>query len=273
MPERISIVTDEISRDLSEVDAFLRAHRLPTVELRCVGEGRVPDIARDDYEVLRMWAWSGERSVLSLSPGLFKCAVSDDDEIDRHLSVLVPWSVQMAIELGAKFIIAFTFDNPGGAPLDGKPVDLIGRAAEACAEGGIPLLLENEPGQFGCSAHEMKALVDAVGHENLFVNWDPTNGNAFAEEELRDGLTALFPHVRHVHVKNGRLEPGEIFARCGPIDDGAIDWPAHLRLLSELGYEGHFGIETHFEPVAENSAAMIARLREMLADAGLAGDA
>jgi len=266
MPERISIVTDEISRDLSEVRTFLREHRLSAIELRCVGEGRVPDIERADYETLRSWSWGGERSVMAISPGLFKCDIADDEQIDRHLSVLVPWSVQMAVELGAKFIIAFTFDNPDGLPIDGKPVEIIGRAAEACHEAGIPLLLENDPGQFACSALDMKALLDAVDHENLFVNWDPTNGNAFTEDELREGLTAIFPRVRHVHVKNGRLEPGEIFARCCSLRDGAIDWPAHLGLLKELGYEGNFGIETHYEPVAENSAIVLAELREMLAE-------
>jgi sugar phosphate isomerase/epimerase len=270
---RISIVTDEISRDLTEVRTFLDEHDLSTVELRCVGEGRVPDVERDDYETLRMWSWNGERSVLALSPGLFKCNISDDETIDRHLSVLMPWSVQMAVELGAKFIIAFTFDNPEELPLDGKPVEILGRAAQACDEAGIPLLIENEPGQFACSALEVKALLDAVNHENLFVNWDASNGNQYGEDDLREGLTAIFPRVRHVHVKNGHLDLGQLFARCCLLKDGAIDWVAHLRLLKTLGYDGHFGIETHFEPLAENSAIMLAQLREMLAETGFAGDA
>ncbi len=268
MTERISIVTDEISLDLNEVRSFLRDHRLPAIELRCVGEKRVPDIERDDYEIIRMMSWNREAKIVAVSPGLFKCSLDDEEEVRRHIEVLVPWSAQMAVELGADHIVAFTFDNPKSEQIDGRLVDLIGQAAEACAEADVPLLLENEPGQFGGRPGEMLAVLDAVDHENLFVNWDPTNGNEFGEDELRAGLTALFPRVRHVHVKNGVLDDGEIFARCGPLREGAIDWPTHLRLLKELGYRGYLGIETHYQPVREGSETVLGELREMTSEIG-----
>jgi len=268
MTERICIVTDEISRDLRVVKRFLTEHRLTAIELRCVGEKRVPDIERDDYETLRMWTWNREVKLVGVSPGLFKCSLDDAEEVGRHIEALLPWSIQMAIELGADHLVAFTFDNPKGEPIDGRLVDLLGQAAESCAEADVPLLLENEPGQYGGRPGEMRALLDAVDHENLFVNWDPTNGNEFGEEELRAGLTALFPRVRHVHVKNGVLADGEIFAKCGPLRDGAIDWPSHLRHLKDLGYRGYLGIETHFEPVLEGSETVLRELREMAEQVG-----
>ena len=75
----------------------------------------------------------------------------------------------------------------------------------------------------------------------------------------------MFDRVRHVHVKNGVLGPGERFARCGPLADGDIDWPAHLGHLIDLGYDGYLGIETHYEPCLDGSAVVLKELREMLA--------
>ena len=85
------------------------------------------------------------------------------------------------------------------------------------------------------------------------------------EPRLSAGLASVLPLVRHVHVKNGVLGPGERFARCGPLADGEIDWPAHLRLLYALGYEGYLGVETRYEPVREGAAVVLRELREMLA--------
>ena len=65
-------------------------------------------------------------------------------------------------------------------------------------------------------------------------------------------------------MKNGVLGPGERFARCGPLADGDIDWPAHLRRLVSLGYDGYLGVETHFEPGREGSEIVLRELREML---------
>ena len=110
----------------------------------------------------------------------------------------------------------------------------------------------------------LQALLDAVGHDNLFVNWDPANAGDLGTAALADGLKAIFPCVRHVHVKNGVRRPGERFPKYGPLSAGDIEWPAHLALLADLGYEAYFGIETHYEPLIESSRAVLHELRTMI---------
>jgi sugar phosphate isomerase/epimerase len=263
--ERISIVTDEISQDLAEVRAFLDEHDLRAVELRCISGRRVPDVSPGDRDLLRGWVRDGDVQVLAVSPGTFKCDVDDRAETRRQLAESLPRAIDVARELEAGFLVTFGFENPSSRPPPDHALEALRTAATACADANLPLLVENEPGFLAASAEETKRLLDLAAHPNLHANWDPLNGNVFDAAGLEAGLRALFPLVRHVHVKNGHLRPGELLARCCRLRDGAIDWPAHLALLDELGYDGHLGVETHFEPVREGSAIVLAELREMLA--------
>ena len=266
MNERISIVTDEISRDLGEVRAFLDEHRVGAVELRMVGDHRVPDLVARDRETLRAWARAGDPVVLAVSPGTFKCDRAETSEIDRQLREVLPRALDLATELDARFLVSFGFGNPAGAPPAEDVLDPLRAAADLCAGAGLPLLVENEPGHVAGTAGETRAFLDAADHPNLFANWDPLNSNELSETRLSAGLETLYPRVRHVHVKNGVLGRGERFAACCALGDGEIDWPAHLRRLAARGYGGYLGVETHYEPFCESSAVVLEELRAMLAD-------
>ena len=268
MPEPISIVTDEISQDLGVCREFLDTHDLHAVELRCVGGQRVPDLAPADRAELVRWARHGDPQVLSVSPGLFKCDRDDRETARHHLDDVLPRSLDLARDLGARFLVAFTFENPTGRPLDEAATGMFRAAVDQCRAAGLGLLIENEPGYLASTPDQILALVHAVDRPDLAVNWDPLNSNVFETEALNVGLERIFPHVRHVHVKNGQLAPGELLARCCPLRDGAIDWAAHLAKLRALGYEGHLGVETHFEPYAENSVIVLGELRALARAAG-----
>lgn len=261
--ERISIVTDEISQDLAEVRTFLDEHELHAVELRCVSGKRVPDLSAADLATLSAWSKAADPRVLSVSPGIFKGGHRDRDATDRDLTDVLPRAIDLARRLDARYLVAFSFETLGEA-LDPSALEALKAAAERCEEAGLPLLVENEPGFGAQTGADLKRLIADAGSANLFANWDPLNSNELDAAGLTAGLDAVFPLVRHVHVKNGVLGPGERFARCGPLADGDIDWPAHLRRLRSLGYEGYLGVETHFEPFREGSEIVLRELREML---------
>lgn len=265
MNERISIVTDEISQDLSVVAEFLSEHDLHAVELRCISDCRLPELSAADREVLARWARDGDPALVALSPGLFKCEVDDHAAIRGQLGELLPRSLELACDLGVENLICFGFRAPGRSGFPGHALEALAQAAERCAEVGLPLLVENEPGFLASTAGCTVELLERAGHPNLFANWDPLNGNEFGAADLEVACERLSPWLRNVHVKNGLLPPGELFARCGPLGDGAIDWGGHLRQLQAIGYDGWFAVETHFEPVRENSAEAVAELRAMLA--------
>jgi sugar phosphate isomerase/epimerase len=263
MAERISIVTDEISQDLWECESFLQEHRVGAVELRMVGGHRIPFIAPREIDILKSWVRKEEPLILGLSPGLFKCPADPPAEIQKQLDETLPRTLDLARQLRARFVITFGFLENGPEEVPEHALNGLRLAAELCRKSDLPLLLENEPGTYARTASQSLALLMKVNHPNLHLNWDPCNTNEFESEKLYQALCSIHTHVRHVHVKNGRLLPGQSHATCGPLRKGAIDWGLHLALLKELGYRGHLGVETHFRPLRESSARVLSELREM----------
>lgn len=272
---RLSIVTDEISQDLCAVRTFLRQHRIGAVELRGVSGQRVPQLSAQDQQLLNALVHHDGVRVIGLSPGIFKGRVDDRARAQRELAESLPRTIDQAQALGADFVIAFSLEtrDPSRAARDPGDerfaVECLWTAAERCAAGGKKLLIENEPGFLARTGADLRRLLDALSHPAAHANWDPCNSNQFEPDQLAAAVQVLGADLHHVHVKNGVLASGERFARCGPLGDGAIDWGVHLEQLFAAGYRGHLGIETHFEPLAEASARVVAELRELLAARGL----
>ena len=130
--------------------------------------------------------------------------------------------------------------------------DALRRAAKLAAAAGLELLVENEPGYWCDTGTHTAAMIARSGSATLFANWDPCNAwlGPDAEQPYPEGYEALKPHIRNVHVKD-TLEGSLV--RCVPVGDGVIDWKGQLRALAVDRIVPHVTIETHCEPLVENS--------------------
>lgn len=99
---------------------------------------------------------------------------------------------------------------------------------------------------------ETLALIERVGHPRLGLVADTFHMN-IEEVSLEESLRAAAPRLRHVHVADSnRRPPG----------GGHLDFPAILRTLREIGYEGYLSAETLPYPDPEGAArAALAYLR------------
>jgi len=272
--ERISIVTDEISQELDTVSRFLQEHDVRTVEIRTVGGKRVPEIDRGIWEDMKNRLSQEGWRILALSAGTFKGHHSDRERARRELSETLPETICRANEVLAEYIITFGFMAEADDEPPGHVVESLRLAAELCRDGGVALLLENEPGSYADTGERTRRLLDMVNHPNIFANWDPCNSNVFDDPRgLAESARALGSYIKHVHVKDGAPVPGSAFARYGPISTGRLGWGEHLRVLKEMGYRGCFGIETHFEPLYESSSELLSELRSLLAEIDFRGNA
>ncbi|MAG56518.1 MAG: hypothetical protein CMJ83_09530 [Planctomycetes bacterium] len=262
--DRLSIVTDEVSQDLLECRGFLDEVGLRGVEVRGVGGRRVPDLAPSDVQALTSWRSDGIR-INALSPGIFKGAIDDVERADRELADTLPRTLDLAASLGVEQVIAFSFEDPSRRGL-ARAADALARAAATCAAAGVRLLIENEPGFCASTGPELEALLESAGDPSLFVNWDPANSTDRSETGLRDAVERLGARIRNVHVKNGRGRVEDLLLDYGPLADGEVDWPAHLRALDAIGYEGPLALETHFPPLRESSRQLVSELRAMIAE-------
>jgi hydroxypyruvate isomerase len=170
-------------------------------------------------------------------------------------------TLQVADRLNARGVIATIGPAPDDRPREEQRAAVVAaftRAAALAEAAGRTLFIEalnsvvDHPGFFLTSTAEALDIAEAVGRPNMKVLFDVYH-SAMMGEDLRRVLSGRMHLVGHVQVADapGRHEPGT----------GRIDWPATMRLLRELGYDGPIGLE--YRPQG-STADSLARTRAAL---------
>ena len=112
-------------------------------------------------------------------------------------------------------------------------------AAAALKQAGIPLLIEpintfDIPGFFLSGTRQGLELIEAVGSDNLFLQYDIYHMQRM-EGELANTIKANQSVIKHIQLADnpGRFEPGT----------GEINYRYLLNYLDQIGYDGWVGCE------------------------------
>jgi len=115
---------------------------------------------------------------------------------------------------------------------------------------GIALLIEpintrDVPGFFLSGTQQAIAIMDAVGSDNLWLQYDIYHMQIM-EGEVAPAIERLLPRIRHLQLADvpGRHEPGT----------GQIDFASLLAHVDRLGYKGWIGCE--YVPLAGTVAGL-----------------
>ena len=115
---------------------------------------------------------------------------------------------------------------------------------------GLPLLIEpintfDMPGYFVNRPRQAIALMDEVGADNVFLQYDIYHAQRM-EGELCNTIRDLLPRIAHMQLADtpGRHEPGT----------GEINYPFLFALLDRLGYTGWVGCE--YKPATTTEAGL-----------------
>lgn len=121
-------------------------------------------------------------------------------------------------------------------------------AAERCAQHGVSLVWEFEPGFWLNRPSEVVRMKETVGHANFGILFDSSHAYTGAvagarqgpEPELLAGGPAeyaqlLLPYIRHLHLidSDGSLHDGTTSDHL-PFGDGLVDFPALLTALAPV---------------------------------------
>jgi sugar phosphate isomerase/epimerase len=119
--------------------------------------------------------------------------------------------------------------------------DGVGDAADYCAERGLSMNLET--GQE--TADTLLHLLETVGRDNVFVNFDPANMILYGSGEPLEALRKVAPYVRSCHCKDAVWSdrPGQQWGKEVPLGEGDVDIERYVATLMELGYTGPLTIE------------------------------
>ena len=165
----------------------------------------------------------------------------------------VAQAVRYASILGAPQLHCMSGKRPAGtseAAMRQTLVENLRFAAAALNEAGLRLLIEpinayDMPGYYLNRTDQALALIDEVGADNVFLQYDIYHAQR-TEGEICATLSKHLPRIAHIQIaaNPGRHEPGS-----GELNDAHVF--AHI---DQLGYSGWIGCE--YKPATSTEAGL-----------------
>ncbi|MCI0394785.1 MAG: sugar phosphate isomerase/epimerase [Chloroflexi bacterium] len=282
---KISIVTDEISADPETAIELGVEWGVSSFELRGFGSDRVPLLNPFQKGRIRELMDEFDVQIVAISPGLFKCPFplgprerfplrtldqalferwrQPRDLLKFHQEELLPLSIEYAREIGAEKIVTFGFERGSepGPPVPDEILTAFWQAAEQISRASLEMVIEVEAGFWIDTGQNAAAVLRAVDHPALGINWDPGNAIVAGDTPHPDGYEAVRDFVKHVHFKDVSFGPDGSYQY---VLDGDIDWAGQISALAADGYAGFISVETHMEPKVRCARAMTERLQRLV---------
>lgn len=162
-------------------------------------------------------------------------------------------AISYATALGCPQVNILAGIAPAGADrelLHNTFVNNLKFAAPKIKEAGLKLLIEpintrDIPGFFLNYTKQAKAIIEEVGSDNLFIQYDIYHMQIM-EGDLARTIEANLSQIAHIQLADnpGRNEPGT----------GEINYPFLFRHLDAIGYDGWVGCE--YKPKGETAAGL-----------------
>lgn len=90
----------------------------------------------------------------------------------------------------------------------------------------------------------LRRTIEDVGTGNLGINLDPANLILYGKANPIDALDVFGKYVREVHAKDGCYPTdGKNLGEEKPLGQGQVNFPALIKKLKEVGYDGTLTIE------------------------------
>ena len=162
-------------------------------------------------------------------------------------------AIDYARLLGCRQLNCLAGIQPAGADADAVHrtlVDNLRFAADKLKRAGIRLLVEpvntrDIPGFYLNRTEQAIAILDEVGSDNLFLQYDIYHAQRM-EGEIGNTIERHLARIAHIQLADnpGRNEPGT----------GEINYPWLFRHIDRLGYTGWIGCE--YKPAADTRAGL-----------------
>ena len=179
---------------------------------------------------------------------------------EAEFKAAVEKGIRYATALGTPHVHCMSGLRPAGVSDETMRETLVSNLRHAAAEtkkAGLKLLLEpinpiDIPGYYLNSSGQALALIDDVGADNVFLQYDIYHAQR-VEGELAATMQKHLPRIAHMQLADnpGRNEPGT----------GEINYAFLFRFLDQIGYQGWIGCE--YKPAAGTEAGLGWRERLM----------
>lgn len=119
-------------------------------------------------------------------------------------------------------------------------VERVHELADYAQSRGVTLAIEHHVGSILHTPQVTVALIEAVGRDNVRVNFDISHFNVIGIP-IEESVAMIAPYTVHTHVKDERgLAPDHQFLIPG---EGVFDYVTYLKAMRRHGYEGFISPE------------------------------
>lgn len=264
---RLSIVSDEISKDFRKAVEYGMDWGITDYEIRTLTTGRVPYVANDEINLVNEVTKEQDLNISAISPGLFMISLNDEDQLKLQIEENIYESFRLADRLGTRNVIIFGFKRYDREPPSNfiQIIHILKRMASLAEKYGFQLLLENRPGFWADSGVNTAKILDEIDSKNLNAIWDPANAAAAGEIPYPYGYLAIRKHIRSIHVKDYRRNSNNEHEYV-VVGDGVVDWQGQFRAIMHGVHIDYVTIETHCKPLINNSHRNIVKIIDLLED-------
>lgn len=171
-------------------------------------------------------------------------------------------AIDLAADVGAPCIRVF-----GGALGAGlsrpQAVEQVARSlaslADHAAQRGVTVCMETHDAW--CSPADVAAVMSAVNHAAVGVNWDIMHPVLTAGVSIDDSYRTLAPWVRHMHVHDGYRDGGQLVMT--PMGTGHVDHARAIALVHDGAYGGFLSGEwINWEPYETHLPRELAAMKK-----------
>ena len=238
---RLSAFADEISPDLDEQVAVLRAEGIGHLDLRGVWNTNVLDLSDAQVQQIKRTLDASGLAVAAIGSPLGKTPIDAPFEAElRRLDR----AIALAHTFETPYIRVFSFYPPeaGGdlTPYAGEVRARLQEMTARAAMAGVTLVHENEKDIYGETIARCLDLLNAVDDPHFGAALDPANFVQCHQTPFPDAYEALRDRLRYVHVKDV-----DASGRVVAAGEGVSRWPDLLERLRADGYDGVLALEPH----------------------------
>lgn len=242
---------DEVSVEIDQQIAAIRALGWPGIEMRLVGKGRhFDDVTDTEFEVIREKLDRAGIQIVGYGSQIANWARKISGSFDVDVAELTRIMPRMR-KTGTKIVRIMSYPNDGWAERDWRS-EVIRRLQELSrmAEGGgIVLGLENCDGWAGKGAEATLACLADVNSPALKLIFDTGNPVTYGQDAWAY-YRAVRDHIVHVHIKD-YIRDASVPGGCRAVLPGQGEGRVRdiVADLKRTGYDAWYSMEPHIVSV------------------------
>lgn len=242
---KTSVITDEISQDLTVAAKMAREYGLQGLEIRSVNEKNPFQMDKKDIKFVKQTADDFGLKICAVSSPMYKCDFNDLDTVKQHEYAFKSFMETMHY-WETTLIRTFDFLNmrDGGAKRD-EIVEKYHKIADIAEDANVTIVLESEPSVNSANIELLVDFLKKLNRKNVMAVYDPGNqvADINAVPPFPEGYEKIKPYMRHVHIKD-LLRGAEMTP--APIGEGDVDFHGIFAALKRDSYDGWVSLETHY---------------------------